>query len=199
MNKKKLIVGIVVTVVAVALIVGLVFLLVDYLKQRNIEKEKEAQKTAAGCHIVDGTLYAKFGGDCYIFREKDDTLVEISMITMDGSQVGDIFDGTLSVLGYDHSESGFLEGTPLVSKKGDFYTVWDQKTCRHTETDEDGNNQMVTHFTDYEFTYYVNPENPERLVVVIHEALKDVYYVGVLADSEAQAKEYYQWFQDNEQ
>lgn len=198
MNKKKLMMGIIVAAVAVALIVGFVFLWKDYQKQRKAEQEKEALKTAPGGHAVDDNLYAHFSGDCYIFREKDDTLVEISMVAMDGFQVEDSFEGTLSVLGYEHSEDGFIEGTPLVSKVGDFYTVLDKKTCRHNETDEDGNNKMVTHFTDYEFTYYVYPQKPEFLAVLIYEHLKDDYYVGVLATSEAEAKEYYQWFQENE-
>lgn len=196
---KKQIIMIVSLVLAVALTVAFVFLWKGYLKDMKQEKEKEQIKNSGGCHVVDDQLYAHVYGDCYIFKEKDNSLVDLTAVSVDGHQDDeDAFVGELNLMNYEHSEGGFLEGTPLVSKKGDFYTVLDKKTCRHNETDEDGNNQMVTHFTDYEFTYYFYPEKPEFLAVIIYEHLRDDYYIGILASSEEEAKEGYQWFQENE-
>lgn len=195
MTKKRMII----MIVAVVLTVAFVFLWNDYQKEQKLEQEKTAIKNASGCHVVDDRLYAHFAGDCYVFREKDDELVVLTSVSVDGNQTAkDTFKGTLELLDYQHSEDGFIEGTPLVSKVGDFYTILDRKTCRHNETDEAGNNKMVTHFTDYEFTYYVYPENPKFLAVIIYEHLLDDYYVGILANSEAEARTYYRWFQENE-
>lgn len=193
---KKLMIG---AVAIVAAVVALGFLLRQHQKEKQLEALKQAQMDAPGCTVVDGKLYTNFAGNCYIFREKDGELVDVTMVAMDGHETGDnAFQGTLEVLDYEHSEEGFIEGTPQVTRAGGFYTVLDRKTCRHNETDADGNNKMVSHFTDYEFTYYVSPGNPRFLAVVIYEHLLDDYYVGILAGTEAEAKEAYQWFRENE-
>ena len=197
MNKEKLIIGIIIAV-SILLVAGIVFLVVDYLNEKELQREKDALKASYGCHVVDDAVYAHFAGDCYVFNDKTGEPEALTSVALDGYQSGESFVGTLELLDYQHSESGFLEGTPLVTKMGDFYTILDRKTCRHAETNEDGSNKMVTHFTDYEFTYYVYPENPEFLAVIIYEHVKDKYHVGIFANSEERAKEYYQWFRENE-
>ncbi len=194
MKKKRLII----LAVVVALTVAFVFIWKDQQRKREEEAAKDALKESSGSHVVDGTLYAHFSGVLYVFDDKTDQLLMESAVVMDGAQVGDTFDGELSVLDFPHGEDGFIEGTPLVTQDGEFYTVLDKKTCRHNEKDEDGNNHMVTHFTDYEFTYYVYPTDSDFLAVLIYEHLKDDYYVGILAQTEAQAKEDYRWFKANE-
>lgn len=196
MKKKQLIIA----VIAVVLTAVFVFLWRDYQKTRQEEKEKEALKASSGCHIVDDKLYAHFSGVCYVFDDKTDQLVMETAVVLDGEETEeDAFSGTLSVLDYQHSEEGILSGTPIVEKReGGFYTVHDLQTCRHNEPDEDGLSNWVEHFTDYEFTYYVYPEDPQFLAVLIYEHLEDDYYVGILAETEAEAKETYQWFKENE-
>lgn len=199
MEKKRLIIGIVAAVLAIALIVGLVLLWMDYQREQKEKQEKEALKAAAGAHVVDDKLYAHFSGVLYVFNEKTNQIMKESAVVMDGEEIeDDAFSGTLSVLDYQYAEDGFIEGTPVVIQDGDFYKVYEQKTCRHNETDEDGNNKMVVHPTDYEFTYYTYPANPDFLAVLIHDNFLDRYYVGILAETEAEAKEGYQWFQKNE-
>lgn len=199
MKKKRLVIGIVAAVLAIGLIVGLVFLWKDYQREQKEKQEKEALKVAAGAHVVDDMLYAHFSGVLYVFDEKTDQITVETAVVLDGQQIeDDAFSGTLSVLDYQYNEDGFIEGTPVVFQDGDFYKVYEQYTCRHNETDEDGNNQMVVHPTDYEFTYCTYPADPEFLAVLIHDNFLDRYYVGILAGSEEEAKETYQWFKDNE-
>ena len=199
MVNKRIIFMILAMVLVIALTVGFVFLWKHHQAEKARQNEKEQIMSSDGCHIVDGKLYAHFNGDLYVFDEKTDELEALTSVAMDGKQTDtDFFAGTLSLLHYQRAEEGFIEGTPLVTKEGDFYKVLDQKTCRHNETDEDGNNKMVTHITDYTFTYYVYPEKPEFLAVVIYEHYLDDYHVGILASSEAEAKEGYKWFEANE-
>ncbi|MBE6925056.1 MAG: hypothetical protein E7466_07475 [Ruminococcaceae bacterium] len=198
MKKKPLIIGIVALLV-VALVTALVFLVLDYQKQQKEQQEKENLKKAPGAHVVDDRLYTHFSGVLYVFDEKTNQIKLESAVIMDGQEgEEDAFEGTLSVMDYQYAEHGFIEGTPVVFQDGDFYKVYEQKTCRHTITDENGNNQMEVHPTDYEFTYCTYPANPDFLAVLIHDNFVDRYYVGIFAETEEEAKEGYQWFKANE-
>lgn len=195
MGKKRLI------IVIVAVLLTVAFVLVFPILKKEFEKRQvqEALKSANGCHVVDDLLYAHFSGSCYVFQEKNDELIMVTAVSVDGSENEDgVFVGELSLLDYQFSESGFLEGEPMVSKMGSFYTILDSKTCRHNETDKDGNNHMVTHFTDYEFTYYMQADRKDFLAVVIYEHVLDDYYIAILAANESEARGYYHWFRDNE-
>jgi len=193
MKKKYIILG------AVALIIVAVItcLVVDYAIDRKAQKEKDALKSAFGCHIVDGKLYANFFGGCYIF-DKDGQAV-VSSLSCQGSEGEESsFSGDLAVMGFEPEESGYILRDPVVQRwDGGIYTVFDYPNCRHNERDENGLSKWVTHSTRYEMTYLMCEDNPDYLAVQIYDRDDYVYYVAILADTEEEARAGWKWFDEN--
>jgi hypothetical protein len=193
MKKKWIIIG-----VAALIILGLLtWLVVDYAIERKEQKEKDALKNAFGFHIVDGKLYARLYGDCFIFDSNGQAVD--SYLSCQGAEGDDnIFAGDLAVMGFEPPEDGYITHEPLVQRwENGIYTIFDHPNCRHNEPDENGLSTWVTHTTRYAMTYLMREDDPEFLAVQIYDQNKYTYHVAILAQTEEEARAGWKWFDEN--
>lgn len=193
MKKKWILTGVAV-IVAVALLVG------GLLYYKHMQSRP-------GAHMFDGKLYVDLQGTGFTFDVESGELIGETPVTAKGSaKVDDSFDGDLYVLGYPITETGTItDNSTLIDLENGFYEIHYSPSCLHTETvdvtDEEGNvtgtkTEQVNHLCNYQYIYVVYPENPDFLAVYIYDDAETDYYCSVLADSEEQAKELYQWLRD---
>lgn len=188
--KKKWIILITAAVAVVLALTG-VLIWLNYLKNRP------------GAHLVGGELYAKFNGVGFVIDAETGKLTEEeSPVYVDGHSEKGVFEGHLELLGFPITEVGTIKGDAVVQELSNgFYSIYYAPSCTHVnEEDYESGPRQETHFTTYEYTYYVYPEAPDFLIVGIYEWMEldgDPRYV-VLADNAEEAMEKYQWFIANE-
>lgn len=200
MKKKWIFIGIAV-VVAVAVAVCALLLL----------KKKKEQP---GIHLVDGDLYGNLNGTGYAFLLKDGKLSdgecegETQVVVKGSTNSRGEFEGTLSVPGFPITESGTISGAASLVEDGNgFYELHYNPVCTHDETVEVTNGEGAvlsthtgkeTHSCNYQYIYRFYPEEADFAVVYVYDIAKSDYYCVVVADSEAQARERFQWMKNNE-
>ncbi len=185
--KKKWIWITIAAVLLAAIIGGLIYLW--YLRSRS------------GAHLVGGELYVDISGTGFVFaRSTGEYTDEQTPVTVIGNtNSDDIFEGELMVLGFPITEVGTLSGDPVFQDLGNgFYSIYYAPVCTHWETVDDIDVQD-THVCTYEYTYYFYPEDPDFLIVEVYEWLQipGEYKCVVVADSQEEAAERYQWFVEN--
>lgn len=156
---------------------------------------------SSGIRTFGGDLYVNVSGTAYAFDDQTGEFLDVTQMTVDGcTDGGGIFEGTLSVLGFPITESGTIAGDAVVTVTGDgFYCIEYLPMCTHMETAENGEREYpLEHQCNFSYTYYVYPENPEFLAVVVYDYAEMEYYVAVMADSQEQAESRYAWFLENE-
>lgn len=194
MDKKKLVIA----VVAVLVTLAFVLLWVAVNQHQKSEAEKDALKAAAGCRVVDGKFYANYNGLCCVFDDEDQLIAQSALVLSGHEGEDSCFVGDLAVMGYEVTEEGYISGDPAIQKWANgIYTVFDHKSCRHNEMDEDGLSTWVEHPTRYSLTYYMREDDPDFLAVLIYDTEEYVYYVATLGDTEAEARAAYNWFKAN--
>ncbi len=194
MAKKRIIIAVIAVIVTVAFVI----LWNVYRKDKQIQEQKNALKASPGFHAVDGRAYAHFSGLCYVFDDEGQILSQSAMV-LDGEETEDAsFAGELMVMGYEVTEGGYIEGKPAVQKwDGGIWSIFDHKTCRHNERDEQGMSKWVEHPVRYAFTYYMREDDSRYLAVLIYDTEAYEYYVVILADTEDDAYAGYHWFKEN--
>ena len=189
MKKKwKIILPATAAVLVLALIAGLIWL--HYLKNRP------------GAHVVGGRLYADFSGVGYVIDAETGKMTEDQtpvLIKGKENKAGN-FEGTLEMLGFPITQECTIKGDAVVEELGDgFYRIYYAPTCTHVVEDITGRRQE-THCTTYEYTYFVNVNDPDFMVAYVYAWAQldgDPKFV-VYADSEEQAMQDYQWFLEND-
>ena len=123
----------------------------------------------------------------------DETTVSMKGATSRNDQ--ELFDGDLKILGYQNSASGTVTALKVIEQAEDgCWIITHMENCTHRETDLNGITKDVEHFCDYSYTYYLYPENPGSLVVLIESFDQYQPMYAVCADSEQAALERYEEF-----
>lgn len=153
-----------------------------------------------GVRVLWGDLYVKTGGMGYTFEDSTGDCIGSSVVSVDGfaNDKNHCFKGELGVVAFPITENGDISGDPVVTQYGDFYYIEFNPLCTHLETADSGRQYPVTHSCDYSYQYVVYPEDPTFLAITVYDAVKQSWHTVILADSEEQAKERYQWFLANE-
>lgn len=180
MNKKWLIGGVIIVLLAV--IAGAVILHVWF--------------ESDGVHVLGSDIHAELSGKCYIINSKTNEVLDETSLYINGSgsySDSTIFEGSLSVVGYQNTADGKIESTMAVEQgeKG-YWKIHCIETCTHQET-VDGNTKPKEHFCKYEYVYYLNPDYDDRAFVRIEATGEDAMY-AVYASSEEQALQLFQEF-----
>lgn len=150
-----------------------------------------------GIHVLGKDIHVELERRCYIIDGKTGQIVDETEVSIDGSTSSEdpeLFDGELKVVGYQNSASGTV--TSLQAIETDEHGRWritHLENCTHQEN-VNGIIQDVEHFCDYNYTYYIDPEKPELLVVLIESFEKDQPLYAVCGNSEEEALQRYQDF-----
>ena len=106
-----------------------------------------------------------------------------------------VFNGELEVLGYVNETDGTITTSQVVTEgKNGLWEIHCLESCLHYEEDSSGATEPVEHLCDYYYVFYVYPEDQDFMVVCVESFEEDELVYIVLADSEDQALETYQWF-----
>ena len=153
---------------------------------------------APGIRILGDEIHADLHQKCYIIDAQtgeviDETTVSIKGATSRSDSV--LFDGELKILGYQNSASGTVTALKSIETgENGCWIISHLENCTHQETDENGVTKDVEHFCDYSYTYYLYPDSPEQLVVLIESFNQYKPKYAVCAESEECALERYEDF-----
>lgn len=151
-----------------------------------------------GIRIFGNEIHVDLSEKCYIIDAQtgeviDETTVSIKGATSRSDSV--LFDGELKILGYQNSASGTVTALKSIeTRKNGCWIISHLENCTHQETDENGVTKDVEHFCDYSYTYYLYPDSPEQLVVLIESFNQYKPKYAVCAESEECALERYEDF-----
>lgn len=151
-----------------------------------------------GIRVLGKDIHVDLSQKCYIIDGQTGELLDETTVIVDGttsrSDQG-LFDGDLKILGYQNSASGTVTALKAIEQKNqDCWMITHLENCTHLEEDENGVIKPVEHFCDYSYTYYVYPNDPAQLVVLIESFERYEPKYAVCADSEEAALERYQEF-----
>jgi hypothetical protein len=107
----------------------------------------------------------------------------------------ELFDGELKIIGYQNSANGTITALKAIEiTDSGCWIITHLENCTHQEEDDKGVIKDVEHFCDYSYTYYLHPDAPGNLVVLIESFNKNQPMYAVCADSEEAAMERYEEF-----
>ena len=151
-----------------------------------------------GIQTFGNEIHVELSQKCFIIDGQTGELFDETTVIMDGTTSrsdSEIFDGELKILGYQNSASGTITALKAIEKQDDgCWTITHLENCTHQETDANGVSKPVEHFCDYSYTYYLYPNAPEQLVVLIESFQKYEPKYAVCAESEEAALERYEEF-----
>lgn len=151
-----------------------------------------------GIHTMGNDIHADLTEKCYIIDGQTGELLDETTVTVNGTTCSsdrEIFDGELKILGYQNSANGTITALKAIEKKDDdCWIITHLENCTHMETDAEGISKPVEHFCDYSYTYYLYPDDPGKLVVLIESFDKYEPKYAVCADSEEAALVRYEEF-----
>ena len=151
-----------------------------------------------GFHVVGNDIHVDVTHKCFIIDGQTGELLDETTVTVTGGTSrsnGALFDGDLKILGYQNSASGTITSLKSIEKsENGCWMITHLENCTHQETDENGVSKDVEHFCDYSYTYYLFPDDPERIVVLIESFDQYEPKYAVCADSEQDALERYEEF-----
>lgn len=151
-----------------------------------------------GVHVLGKEIHVDLSQKCYIIDGLtgelwDETTVSVKGETSRNDQ--SLFDGDLKVIGYQNSATGKITATKAIEiTESGCWTITHLESCTHQEEDDNGITKPVEHILDYSYTYYLYPNESDKLVVLIEtfDANKPMY--AVCADSEEHALSLYEDF-----
>lgn len=154
---------------------------------------------SAGVRTLGDDLHAELSGKCYIIDPENGEVIDETSLYINGSTSSsdsDLFDGELSVYGYQNTETGALTSTMgLEQKEHGYWLIRHIQTCTHKVTVE-GITQSEEHICNNEYLYYVKPGEDNHAIVRIEPFDGDLLY-AVRADTEADALQCYESFVAN--
>lgn len=153
---------------------------------------------APGVRVLGDDIHVDLSQKCYIIDGQTGELLDETTVTVKGATSRSdqkLFDGELKILGYQNSATGTITALKAIETTGEGYIIITHfENCTHRETDENGITKDVEHFCDYSYTYYLYPDAPGNLVVLIESFNKNQPMYAVCADSEEAAMERYEEF-----
>ena len=149
-----------------------------------------------GIRILGNDLHAEVSGKCYIISPETEEILDETSVYISGSSSyadSSIFEGNLSIVGYQNVVKGTISSTMAIEKgKNGYWLIHHLETCTHQET-VDGITKPKEHFCDYQYIYYLNPDLGDQVIIRIEPSGEDAMY-AVCADTQEQALERYRNF-----
>lgn len=155
---------------------------------------------APGIRLLGDDLHIEVNQIGYVIDSRTGKVTGQTPVNAKGSTSrhdSELFDGDLTVLGYQNTETGTIDTTMAIeATDSGFYLIRVLENCTHKETINKVE-QNVEHLCDYYYTYYVYPENDDFLVILVENFEETTPLYVVCADSEEAALEDYRWFMEN--
>jgi hypothetical protein len=143
-------------------------------------------------------IHGEISGKCYIIKPDTEEILDETSLHVSGSGSyadSSVFEGNLSVVGYQNVAKGTISTTMAVEQgKDGYWLIHHLETCTHQEK-IDGITRPKEHFCDYQYIYYLHPDLDDQVIVRIEPTGKDAMY-AVRADTKEQALERYRVFAD---
>lgn len=147
--------------------------------------------TSPGIQVIGNEIHVELDQKCYIIDGQTGELLSETNVVINGETSHldrELFDGELKIIGYQNSADGTITSLKAIEIRDDgCWIITHLENCRHPEQDENGVTKDVEHFCDYSYTYYVYPEDPQMLVVLIESFNNYEPKYAVCADSEEEA------------
>ena len=151
-----------------------------------------------GIRVLGDEIHVDLSQTCYIIDGQTGELLDETTVIMDGTTSRsdqELFDGELKILGYQNSASGTITALKAIEKRtDDCWIITHLENCTHQEEDANGVIKPVEHFCDYSYTYYVYPDDPGMLVVLIESFDQYEPKYAICAENEEAALKRYQEF-----
>ena len=142
-----------------------------------------------GIQVLGDDIHAEISGKCFIIDPEKSEVLDETMVYVNGSTMrldATLFEGELSVVGYQNTADGTMESTMGVEQRdGGYWLISHIQSCTHREN-IDGITKDVEHICKYQYVYYLNPEFEDQVIVRIETVDDDPVY-AVLAGSEEEA------------
>lgn len=154
--------------------------------------------TSPGIRVFGNEIHVDLSEECYIIDgQTGELLNETTVIIKGATDRNDqsLFDGELKIIGYQNSADGEISALKAIeTTESGCWTITHLENCTHQEEDDNGITKPVEHFCDYSYTYYLYPNEPDKLVVLIESfsVYKPLY--AVCADSAEAALVRYEEF-----
>ena len=154
--------------------------------------------TAPGIRVMGNEIHVDLDQKCFIIDGQTGEMLDETTVTINGATSKtdrQLFDGKLEIFGYQNSASGTITALKAIERddKGNWIITY-LENCTHEEEDENGIIKDVEHFCDYSYTYYLYPNAPEQLVVLIESFNQYQPVYAVCADNEEAALQRYEEF-----
>lgn len=154
--------------------------------------------TAPGIRVMGNEIHVDLNQKCFIIDGQTGEMLDETTVTVKGATSKtdrELFEGELSIFGYQNSASGTITALKAIEKDDHGnWTISYLENCTHEEEDQNGVIKNVEHFCDYSYTYYLYPEDPGQLVVLIESFDQYQPMYAVCADNEDVAMERYHEF-----
>ena len=151
-----------------------------------------------GIRIFGNDIHVDLTQKCFIIDGQTGEMLDETTVTMNGGtscEDRELFDGELKIIGYQNSATGTISAIKAIeATENGNWIITHLENCTHREEDENGVIKDVEHFCDYSYTYYLYPEDPKMLVVLIESFDQYQPMYAVCADSEEAALERYEEF-----
>ena len=147
-----------------------------------------------GIHVLGKEIHINLTESCYLFDGETDELLDETILSINGGTSRSdrtLFDGEMKVLGYENSASGTVTGIKSIEvTEAGCWVITHIENCTHQEN-VDGIIKDVEHFCDYEYTYFVYPDDPQATVVLIESFNDRTSVYAVCASDEEEARRDY--------
>lgn len=154
-----------------------------------------------GIRVLGNDIHVELSQKCYIVDGQTGELTDETTVTINGGTTRrdrELFDGELKIKGYQNYTSGRITALKSIETAEDGCRIITHlENCTHRETDMNGITKDVEHFCDYSYTYYLYPDDPGKLVVLIESFDEYNPMYAVCADSKEAALERYAEFMEN--
>lgn len=151
-----------------------------------------------GIRVLGHDIHVDLSQTCYIIDGQSGEILDETTVSVKGATSRSdhtLFDGKMNVIGYHNVESGTIEATMgIKTTESGCWIITKLENCTHQETDANGITKDVEHICDYSYTYYLYPNDPGALVVLIESFEKYEPMYAICADNEQAALERYENF-----
>lgn len=151
-----------------------------------------------GIRILGNEIHVELTQKCFIIDVQTGEVLDETTATVKGATSRNdqsMFDGELKILGYQNSATGTVTALKAIeTDQNGCWIITHMENCTHRETDENGVTKDVEHFCDYSYTYYLYPDAPGKMVVLIENFDRYQPMYAVCADSEQDALVRYEEF-----
>jgi hypothetical protein len=151
-----------------------------------------------GIHVWGDEIHINLTEKCFVFDGRTGELEDETTVTVKGGTSRsdkELFDGDLKVIGYQNFADGTITDLKAIEKReDDSYIITHMENCTHPEEDDNGIIKDVEHFCDYSYYYYIDPNDPTRLVVAIDSTSRYKTMYAVCAENEEAAQARYEEF-----